>query len=199
MRPVKILWNTPYKCEGPKTWCWPHKHLTRHKQHTSFPEKDHKDTKSPPASHGIQPNPRSGWLFSLGQGGAVLLLILLANSWADPRSSTIFQGHCRMKHPFGKCQSLWFTSCCNKHGKDSVSPSDYSSYVLQKEYVRTVSPLQTSQSERQEFSHPVNKSRAKPPRHDPSSASMHHLPGETEVGLEIPFPWNETAWRVSTN
>lgn len=77
--------------------------------------------------------------------------------------------------------------------------SDYSSYVLQKEYIRTLSPLQTSQSLKQEFPHPENKTRAKPPKHDPPSASMHHPPGETKVGLEIPFPWKGTAWSVRTN
>lgn len=182
-----LMWNSPHKCGGPKTWCFTprsHKHLSRRKHHTSIHRKAIKIQNLLPASHGIQPKPMSGWLFSLRQGEAVLLFVLLANSWADPPSSTML---CRMKHPFGKCQSLWLTSCCNKHGKGSVSLSDYSCYVLQKEYVRTVSPLQSSQSQRQEFSHcKQNQGKTSQAR---SSLSIHpciiHL-GRLEWGWKFP-------------
>lgn len=68
-------------------------------------------------------------------------------------------------------------------------------------------PPQSSRSQREEFSHPVNKNRwesswvgkqarASPPR---QLASVQHPPGEVEGGREIPFPWKGTAPSVRTN
>lgn len=97
------------------------------------------------------------------RGKLYLLLILSANSWPDPPNSThSLQTPQKETTPFESCQSLWLTSCCNKHGKDSVSLADYFSYVLQKKYTRTLPLLPTSQSQEEEFSRPVNKTSAKP-------------------------------------
>lgn len=178
-----LMWNTPHKCEG----CWSHRHLTRHNHHTSIHRKAIKIQISFQQATRSNQKPKCGWLFSPKQGEAILLFILLANSWADPlRFST---NTAEWKHPFGKCQSLWLTSCCNKHGKDSVSLADYSSYVLQKEYVRTeagiLSPCKQNQGKTSQAW---------------SSLSIHASSTWGDwSGAGNSLPMEETAWSVSTN
>lgn len=181
-----VMRNTPHSCEGHKTRCWSHKHLTRHKHHTSIHRKGHKDTKiSFQQVIGYSQNQCLGGYSASDKGK----LFCFWSSW-QTAEQTLWAAQstntAEWNHPFGKCQSLWLTSYCNKHGKDSVSLSGYSSYILQKEQMRTVYPLQTSQSHGQEFSHPVNKTRAKPPKHDPPSAScIIHL-GRLKWGWKFP-------------
>lgn len=94
-----LMWNTPHKGEGPKIWCWSHKHLTRHKHPTSIQRKaikiQNKSQDTTKSNVWVVVHPQT-------RGKLYLLLILLANSWADPPSSTIPYRHCRMKPPLWK-------------------------------------------------------------------------------------------------
>lgn len=173
--------NTSTKHPRPSPYQWQVTQTpftSQHRHHTSINKKGIKIKGLFQASHGIQPKITFGHLFT--QAGSCICF------WSSSPTAdqTLLTAHYLLQTPqkettpFKSCQSLWLTSCCNKHGKDSVSLAEYFSYVLQTKYVRTPPPPSAATSKphshKKEFSsHPVNKTSVKPSvwenGHDPPS------------------------------
>lgn len=85
-------------------------------------KKGHKDTKSP-SSKSQDTTKTNVWMVVHPQTGGSC--ICFWSSWQTAeqtlQAAQVSTDTAEWNHPFGKCQSLWLTSCCKKHGKDSVS------------------------------------------------------------------------------